>query len=69
VHSDVDGRIAERGREDACIIAKRSFEESVAKFGLDPEWGRKWVNLTMERLRSLLIDMEAGGRKASACYP
>jgi len=54
------------GRQEACRAARRSFEATVAQFRIDPEWGRNWVTLTMERLRSLLIDMEAGGGKGRA---
>jgi hypothetical protein len=54
------------GRQEACRVARRSFEATVAHFRIDPEWGRNWITLTMERLRLLLIDMEADGGKGRA---
>ena len=53
-------------RQQAFDVTERTFEQSVGKFGMTEEWGRSWIDLSMKRLRSLVIGMEAGGRKGWA---
>ena len=48
-------------RKQAFDVAERTFEQSVGKFGMREEWGRSWIDLSMKRLRSLVINMGASG--------
>ncbi len=51
-----------RAQRDAALdAAKRNFEASAVAFNANPDWATKWVDLNMQRLRGLLIEMEAGG--------
>ena len=53
-------------RKQAFDVAERTFEQSVGKFGMREEWGRSWIDLSMKRLRSLVIKMGAGGGHGQA---
>jgi hypothetical protein len=53
-------------RQQAFDVTERTFEQSVGKFGMTKEWGRGWIDLSMKRLRSLVIDMEAGAGRGQA---
>jgi hypothetical protein len=51
---------------EAFDVTERTFEQSVGKFGMTDEWGRSWIDLSMKRLRSLVIDIEAGGGRGQS---
>ena len=53
-------------RQQAFDVAERTFEQSVGKFGMREEWGRSWIDLSMKRLRSLVINMGASGGHGQA---
>jgi hypothetical protein len=48
-------------RDEACDAARRSFEAAFANYQCDPERVRNYIGVNMERLRTLLIEMEVGG--------
>ena len=38
-----------------------TFEESIQKFGVEGETAHKWLDGTMDMLRALVSEIEAGG--------
>jgi hypothetical protein len=48
-------------RAEQYAAVRRTFEESIQKFRVDGETAHKWLDGTMDMLRALVSEIEAGG--------
>jgi hypothetical protein len=53
-------------RTAAINLARKVFGETFQEASLKPELASKWVDLNVERLHTLVLDMEAGGGSGHA---
>ena len=48
-------------RAEQYAAVRRTFEESIQEFGVKGETAHKWLDGTMDMLRALVSEIEAGG--------
>jgi hypothetical protein len=53
--------LPKKQRAEQYAAVRRTFEESIQKFGVEGETAHNWLDGTMDMLRALVSEIEAGG--------
>jgi hypothetical protein len=53
--------LPKKQRAEQYAAVRGTFEESIQKFGVEGETAHKWLDGTMDMLRALVSEIEAGG--------
>jgi hypothetical protein len=53
--------LPKKQRAEQYAVVRRTFEESIQKFGVEGETANKWLDATMDMLDALVSEIEAGG--------